>query len=569
MTHCSIRKVLKIAAVVLALCGCLALAPKSASANVKGVYVDTAFYPASAATQSAAVASGFNTMFIFAVNVNADGTLTWAGNTLVQNGTYVGNPNWGSSLAPIKAAGINFEVVLGGWTNQSFTNIKNLIASQGTGTNSILYKNFLALKNACGPVAIQYDDELTYDVSSAVSFGFMVSSLGMKVTLCPYTNSGYWASVLSQLGTNIVSAVYLQCYDGGAGNDPGAWISALGGYKVYPGLWGNTDTPGSTAAKIRNWQNAYGLSGCFLWLNGGMPGDAAKWAQALHYGIDPIPYFMICNKNSGLPMELTSGNSANGSGITQQGYSTGPNQRWALTPTENGAHFKLINWTSGKTAGVSGDSNANSAAITNYEYNSDPYQMWDIIDAGLGYFKIKNVGSGLLMEVAGGNTAAGATIQQYGDNGTPAQMWRLNPYGGYYIRSAVSGRYVCVQSGGSSNGSQIVQYDWQNNPWFRWNFANQFDGWYAVYTQNASTKVISVINDSTTPGALTQLYDYNNDPAQRIRIWPRTNGAFTFYFSHDNLAWDIVGGQTGNNVALSQYTNNNSLAQQFYLERAQ
>src|SRR6202012_6016189 len=159
--------------------------------------------------------------------------------------------------------------------------------TNGTGAGSILYQDFLALKNATGVDAIQYDDEQTYDVSSAVAFGRMIAALGMKVTFVPYTAQSFWVSVKSQLGTN-VDAIYLQCYDGGAGNDPGSWNNAFSGFKVYPGLWGNTDTTPSVTSKMRNWQQTLGINGGFMWLNGGFPSDAFKWAQALAFGLEPL-----------------------------------------------------------------------------------------------------------------------------------------------------------------------------------------------------------------------------------------------------------------------------------------
>src|SRR6202012_4194704 len=159
--------------------------------------------------------------------------------------------------------------------------------TNGTGAGSILYQDFLALKNATGVDAIQYDDEQTYDVSSAVAFGRMIAALGMKVTFVPYTAQSFWVSVKSQLGTN-VDAIYLQCYDGGAGNDPGSWNAAFGGFKVYPGLWGNTDTPPSVTSKLRNCKQKLGSTGGFMWLNGGLPNKNQKWAQALAYGLEPL-----------------------------------------------------------------------------------------------------------------------------------------------------------------------------------------------------------------------------------------------------------------------------------------
>ncbi len=75
----------------------------------------------------------------------------------------------------------------------SFTNIKNLVASQGTGTNSILYKNISALEAAVPAItAVDFDDEdayvYVYNNESSKAFALMLGTIGYKVTMCPYTN---------------------------------------------------------------------------------------------------------------------------------------------------------------------------------------------------------------------------------------------------------------------------------------------------------------------------------------------------------------------------------------------
>ncbi len=108
-------------------------------------------------------------------------------------------------------------------------NIKNLIAAQGTGPASILYKNFQVLKSTLGIDAICNDDEVAFDATSAATFNKMITTLGMKNTLCPYNNASYWQSIFNN---SSIDAIYLQCYDGGAGNDPGTWNGYFGGFKV-------------------------------------------------------------------------------------------------------------------------------------------------------------------------------------------------------------------------------------------------------------------------------------------------------------------------------------------------
>ena len=120
---------------------------------------------------------------------------------------------------------------VGGWTDPSWTNIKNLIAANNS---NVLYQNLLALKNALGIDAIDNDDESAYDPGSTIKFGQMCGSAGLKLTLCPYTNPGYWQAVKAGLG-GTCDQVYLQGYDGGAGNNPATWNTYFGGARYTHG----------------------------------------------------------------------------------------------------------------------------------------------------------------------------------------------------------------------------------------------------------------------------------------------------------------------------------------------
>lgn len=281
-------------------------------------------------------------------------------------------------------------------------------------------------------------------------------------------------------------------------------------------------------------------------------------------------FFMIVNKYSGKALDLIGGDTGNGARINQWSYDyNGPNQRWSLAPTENADHFKIVSWVSSKCACIDLDSTSPGAQLHAWDYTgNNPGQQFDLIDAGNGWFKIKNVKSGLILEVLNSSTSNDAKVQQNTDIGAANQLWRLQPWGDYFFR-ADSGKYICVDAMGSQNGALIVQYQYENNPWFKWHFTNEGDGWYGLFSLNAPTRVLCVENASTTPGHWCQLYDYNpsNIGDQKIRISPRTNGKFKFYFAHDNQTWDIPGGQTGNSVELEQYTDNGNAWQLFKMER--
>ena len=209
-------------------------------------------------------ASGFTTMVLFTMSVLTNGDFYYAGQTICTNGVYDGPSNWGSLLAQCKAApsSVNrIEMCIGGAGDTSSTNIKNLIAANNT---NVLYQNLSALKTALGIDAIDSDDESTYDSGSAINFGKMCSAVGMKMTFCPYTDSSYWAAVKSGLGSE-VDYIYLQCYQGGAGNDPASWASSLGVpvSQVVPGYW-DYERDATFLTNMTTWAGE-GSGGGFLW----------------------------------------------------------------------------------------------------------------------------------------------------------------------------------------------------------------------------------------------------------------------------------------------------------------
>ena len=212
-------------------------------------------------------ASGFTTMILFTMTVQANGDFTYNGGVLIcSNGVYVGPSNWGSLLNQCRTAPATIkriEMCIGGWGDPSWTNIKNLINANGTNTSTVLYQNLVALKSALGIDAIDNDDESAYDSASTILFGKMCASAGIKSSLCPYTNPGYWQAVQNGLGVTNCDAVYLQCYDGGAGNTPATWNSYFTGLKVIAGYWDWERTPVFYTNMV-NWSAAGGPGG-FYW----------------------------------------------------------------------------------------------------------------------------------------------------------------------------------------------------------------------------------------------------------------------------------------------------------------
>jgi hypothetical protein len=293
------KKVLLSASVAVGVLILSAGSPQSAQAR-SAVFGGGPFYSGGTAVMNDLRASGFTTIMLWSIHVNSNGDLVMNDKLVASNGSYVGASTWPGQLATLKQAptSINrIELSVGSAGVSDWHNIQSLINSQGTGSGSILYRNFQALINATGADAVDDDDEDLNDVTSTVQFGNMIASLGKKVTLCPYTSSGFWQSVKSQLG-GTVDRIYLQDYAGGAGNDPASWGSALG-MTVDPGLWcrngsgcGSGDNPSSVQSKMAAWKSSAGIGGGFMWLYDDMQacssqGTTAQYASAINNAIGP------------------------------------------------------------------------------------------------------------------------------------------------------------------------------------------------------------------------------------------------------------------------------------------
>jgi len=262
------------------------------------------FYSGGTATMNALRSSGYTTVMLWCIHVDANnGNLIYNDILVASNGVYVGNAAWPAQLATLKVppTSVNrIEISVSSWGVNDFLSIQTLMNTYGTNTDSILYRNFQALKTATGADAIDFDDETLYDVATAVKFGHMLSSIGYKVTLCPYTQSTFWQNTYNQLGPTIVDAVYLQCYAGGGGNNPSTWNGYFGGLKVQPGLWcknGGGCTAGNTAGEVQaqmtSWRTATGMTGGFMWLYDDMlsctaGGTAADYARAINTAVDAM-----------------------------------------------------------------------------------------------------------------------------------------------------------------------------------------------------------------------------------------------------------------------------------------
>lgn len=295
------KRSVRLAAGALALCGLGAVAGAAvAQTGYVGILGGGPVYKGIPGNVRQLEDSGFNELIVWSVEVNPAGDLNLNGEfPLTSAGAYVGaatHPQFRRDLERIKSGTptrVTFSI--GSSNFGDWEDIKALVDAQGTGRDSILYKDFAALKKALPVDAIDFDDENSYDGDSTVKFATMLGRLGYKVTMNPYTNATYWQTVVADINkktTGLVDGIHLQTFAGGEGNSPCASEWNFAGVPVFPGISDQASappfkSPAQTKTAMQGWHSQCGIVGGWVWIYDQIAGtpQVRKYARAINSGV--------------------------------------------------------------------------------------------------------------------------------------------------------------------------------------------------------------------------------------------------------------------------------------------
>lgn len=474
--------------------------------------------------------SGFTYVILFNINVEPDGTLTTDGETVCKDGKYVfGNtqPNYVSDIKKLKQAPTTIsriEICIGGWGNKSFSRIKELINSHGVGSGTILYKNFKALKNAIPEIdAVNNDDEHCYDVATAVKFHQMMYKLGYKTTIAPYTNRSFWENLVSQLGDRC-DRVLIQCYDGGAGNNPSDWH--FGNRAVHAGRM-NYQEGGVDAcvAQMESWKKNNGVSGGFIWLYNDETWNLNQWATRMLrvFGTkkcdDNIASLYADSDYRGYSKSLGEGS-----------YTQADLAMYGISAKD----ISSLKVTKGFKVTIYEDDNFNGKSKSYTAPESFVGEEWNDKMSSLkveaygksglsGDYKLQNRNSGKFLDLDNNNTDNKTAIVQYDDEYIDAtQIWTLTEIGGekgvYSICTSANKRQgMDVADWSKNNGAQVQLYEYNGNRNQQFIVVEKGDGYYQ-FVSRLSGKVIEIPSSSKDNGEWIKLYDNNGTNTQQWKF---------------------------------------------------
>jgi hypothetical protein len=312
-----------------------------AQAGYTGIFGGGPFYKNSANNITEIENSGFTEAIVWSVEVSSTGDLNFNGEfPLTSGGVYVGNETWPdfpAQMAQLKQGTVKRVTFSVGSSNVGdWQDITALVKAQGTGPNSILYKDFAALKAAIPALdAIDFDDENSFNTPTTIELGVMLGKLGYHVTPDPFDNASYWKNVTLQINKKLpgtVDGVHLQAYSGGTGNSPcEGWN--FGSVPVFPGLWDAVDTPNQVETIMAKWHSKCGIIGGTMWLYDDFVGTglAAQYATAINTGIGDPGFTMSGPKSVYLNQNSTANEAVNI--VDKNGFSGAVNLAFSALPS--------------------------------------------------------------------------------------------------------------------------------------------------------------------------------------------------------------------------------------------
>ena len=388
-----------------------------------------------------------------------------------------------------------------------------------------MYRNFKALKNAIPSVdAINNDDEEAYDVNSATSFHVMMSDVGYKTTLAPYMNRGFWQSLATNVNNQrggAVDKIYLQWYEGGAGNNPCDW--RLNNIEMHTGdlYYENATTANN---KMISAKNNCGSKGGFFWVYN----DNNINLKDLAGRVNTI-YKPAINSSTGL---ITTFKDIDYTGFSG-GFTIGDYNLAALkalgvddnsiTSVKVAQGYKLILYFDDNFTGQSVEITSDNGFVGNFndQVTSMRVRANGVTNVAGTYF-LKNRNSNLNMDVFGISTVDGANIAQGTPNNGTNQQFKFTHLGDgvYQLLAVHSGKSVDIDAIKMNNGANVQQ-------WTYFGSANQqfivvstdLAGCYKVIAKH-SGKVVEVAGASTTNGANVQQWDNNNQTCGQWKFVP-------------------------------------------------
>ena len=152
------------------------------------------------------------------------------------------------------------------------------------------------------------------------------------------------------------------------------------------------------------------------------------------------------------------------------------------------------------------------------------------------------------------NNPSGLTRLQYAwGTGTVDPLYATFVPGTFYkILNRNSNKALDVNGGSTSNGGNIIQWDYSGGANQQWGITSTGDGYFSVVNKN-SNKSLDVNGASVAAGTNIIQWDYSGGANQQWRIYDIGFGCYKLYNKNSMQALDVNGGSLNNGTQVIQW----------------
>ena len=199
-----------------------------------------------------------------------------------------------------------------------------------------------------------------------------------------------------------------------------------------------------------------------------------------------------------------------------------------------------------------------------------------------GYYTIKSLNSEKVLDAQNGGTTNGTNVWQYEENYTDAQRWKIenNDDGSYSFVCKKSGLYLDVENYTAEEGKNIQLYEKTNSNGQKFNLVLLDEkpekiienGNYriSVFDKKYSYMAFEIANASKKSGANVQLGEWNNKGNEKNRFkitYDEATGYYTIESILSGNALDVQNGGMTSGTNIWQYESNGTDAQKWKIEK--
>ncbi len=372
---------------------------------------------------------------------------------------------------------------------------------------------------------VNNDDEHCYNVDTAVRFHRMMNDMGLKTSIAPYMNKSFWSSLSTQLGSGICNLIMVQCYDGGAGNDPKDWH--LNGAPVHGGRFHYQDESLSAshhAGVMQNWKNNSGATGGFFWVYNDNTWNLNQYATHVHrvFGVKT-------SSNTKATVYADANYGGYSVSLAEGSYSQ--------------SELSLYGFLGGDLSSLKVNPGYKITLYSNPDFTGDS-KTWSS-DAG-------SVGSDWNDRARSIRIEAGGTTGRSG-------IWK--------IRNRHSGKYLDLTNNSTDNDTPVVQFDEEiDDASQAWVFTEVGNGIYKICAYNNQNRGFDIHDASKENGAYLKIHDYVGGKNQQFMLVDKGDGWIQIIDRNSGKPIEMPNSTTGNGEWVKIYDNNGSDAQQWKLE---